>query len=147
MLSLGRPSALSFRTAIDHITSIAPPSFFPSQSAACGEMSTDDNVCPDLLCNLCSKLLVQPVQLTTCNNLVCMGCLCRHLEDTRELVCPCCSTDHMKEFSTIIPPSSVVITILGNQKITCTLCKNKITAGIICTCTLYTQYYYQYKLK
>ena len=129
MVSLGRPSSVSYRAAIEHIRSVAPPSFSPTPSASSGVVSTD--VCPDLLCSLCSHLLAQPVHLTTCNNLVCKACLCRHLEESRELVCPCCNTDHLKEFSSIIPPSSVVITILGNQTITCTLCKNKITAGII----------------
>ena len=136
--STGRPSALSVRAAIDHIRAVAPPSFFSSHSV----LRNDDSPCPDLLCGLCSKLLVQPVQLTTCNSLVCMACLSQRLEESHELVCPCCSSDHVREFSTIISPSPVVLTILGNQTFTCTLCKNKITAGIIIHLYVHRLYIY-----
>lgn len=127
----GRPPSVSFRTAIDHIRSIAPPSFFPVNTGVSVVVPSEGEVSLDLVCCLCSKLLHQPVQLTTCNSLVCMSCLCRHLEKCRELMCPCCSTDHLKDFKTIIPPSAIVVTILGNQKINCPLCKNKIASGTL----------------
>ena len=138
--SSGHPSALSVRSAVDHSTFLALPSFFSSHSVLTG-----DDLCLDRMCSLCSKLLDRPVQLTTCNHLVCIACLCQRLEESWELACPCCGSNHVKEFSTIIPPTSVVITLLGNQTFTCTLCNNKVTADI-CTHTVHTYYYYHYNV-
>ena len=52
--SSGRPSALSVRSAVDIL-----PSFFSSHSVLTG-----DDLCPDLMCSLWSKLLDRPVQLS-----------------------------------------------------------------------------------
>ena len=38
------------------------------------------------------------------------------------LVCPCCSSDHLKSFDTIRPAASIVATILADQKVRCRRC-------------------------
>lgn len=122
----GRPATISTRSAIDHITTIAPPSFFPLQDDLRAAIESPDE---DLLCQLCSKVLDRPVHLTICNKLVCMTCLCDRLD--ANLICPCCEVSHIQEFSTMVPPSSIVMTVLGNCVVTCSLCKNRVASGII----------------
>ena len=127
---LGRPATISTRTVVDHICSVAPPSFFlPDTHTSVVPQSESVHIPCDLLCQLCFGLLDQPVLLTVCNRLVCKSCLCEHLEKTAKLICPCCSSDHIKEFATIIYPPSLVMSILGNYQVTCTLCNNSITSG------------------
>ena len=131
----GRPATIGYRSAIDHIKSVSPPSFFPP--GACESVATKpecDPISTDLLCQLCHSLLDRPVQLTTCNNLVCMTCLCEWLEERAQLTCPCCNSDHIREFKSIVHPSAVVTSILGNHKVTCTLCSNIISSGTPITC-------------
>ena len=119
----GRPASISARTAISHIRSIAPSSFNTP------DVSMDDSHSTNLLCRLCSKLLDRPVLLTSCNSLVCMNCLCEHLEKSKSFICPCCSSDHIQDFTTIVEPSSVVTSVLGSVKVTCSVCKNSIASG------------------
>ena len=115
----GRPASISARTAISHIRSIAPSSFNTP------DVSMDDSHSTNLLCRLCSKLLDRPVLLTSCNGLVCMNCLFEHLEKSKSFICPCCSSDHIQDFTTIIEPSSVVISVLGSVKVTCSIVANR----------------------
>ena len=72
----------------------------------------------------CVKAARSPVQLTPCNNLVCMSCLCKHLKESGS-----CNNDHLAEFTTITQPSSIVTTVLGRQKVTCSLCNNSTALG------------------
>ena len=146
--NVGRPATISTRTAINHIQSIAPSIFFcsPASHSWVATQSESASVSTsDLLCQLCSRLLDRPVQLTICNKLVCMTCLCKGLEDSGDLICPCCNEDHMREFTTMIQPSSVVMTILGNVKVKCSLCDNTIASGTFLnlsfTCTYHNYMY------
>lgn len=65
------------------------------------------------------------------NNLVRMNCLCTALEERGGLLCPCCSGDHLKDFSTMVHPTSVVMTVLGNHTVSCSLCKKSIASGSV----------------
>ena len=128
----GRPATISTRSAVDHIHSIAPPSFFPTHEAPAREVTQLDStsvVTAELVRKLCSRILDQPVQLTECNNLVCMNCISKALEESGDLLCPCCNGDHVRDFSTLVHPTSVVMTVLGDHKVTCSLCKNSIASG------------------
>ena len=128
----GRPATIGTRSAVDHIHSIAPPSFFPTNDTSAREITQPDSnsvITAELVCKLCTKILDQPIQLTECNNLVCMKCLCKVLEESGLLLCPCCSGDHLRDFSILIFPTSVVMTVLGNHKVSCSLCKNSIASG------------------
>ena len=128
----GRPSTISIKSAIDHIRSTAPPFFFPIHDSPAREVTQLDNesaVTAELACKLCNRILDRPIQLTQCNTLVCMECLCKVLEEKGDLCCPCCHGDHLSDFSTLVHPTSVVMTVLGNHKVICSLCKNSITSG------------------
>ena len=123
----GRPVSISVRSAIAHTHSIAPASLFSPDTSSC--IASPSECSTDLTCRLCRRLLDRPVYLITWTNLVCMRCLCERLEESGHLICPCCDCDHMKEFTTIVHPSAVVISALGNFKVKCTLCNNDIASG------------------
>ena len=127
----GRPATISTRSAIDYVHSIAPPSFPVNDTPARKVTQLDSNsvITAELVCKLCGRILDQPIQLTECNNLVCMNCLCTALEERGGLLCPCCSGDHLKDFSTMVHPTSVVMTVLGNHTVSCSLCKKSIASG------------------
>ena len=87
----GRPATISTSSAVDHIHSIAPPSFFPTNDTSAREVTQPDSnsvISAELVCKLCTKMLDQPIQLTECNNLVCMKCLCKALEESGHLLVP-----------------------------------------------------------
>ena len=105
---IGRPSTDSTRSAIMHLHSIAPPSFFSSVDvhSLTIQSSTTSVSTDDLVCQLCSTILDRPIQLTACNSLVCLKCLCESLGE-REFRCPCCNSNPM------VHPSPVIMKIPG----------------------------------
>ena len=128
----GRPATISTRSAIDYIHSIAPPSFFRTNDTPGREvtqLNSNSVITAELVCKLCTRILDQPIQLTECNNLACMSCLCKVLEESGDLLCPCCNGEHLRDFSTLVHPISVVMTVLGNHKVSCSLCKSSIASG------------------
>ena len=120
----------SIRSAVDHIRSIAPPSFPINDTPArkVTQLGSNSAITAERACKLCGMILDQPIQLTECNNLVCMNCLCTALEEREGLLCPCCSGDHLRDF-TLIHPTSVIMTVLGNHTVSCSLCKKNISSG------------------
>ena len=128
-LKIGRPSTTSTRSAITHLYTIAPPSLLcPSDLATAAHPQTSSVTTSALVCRLCSSVVDRPIQLTTCNSLVCMSCLSESLNESGFL-CPCCSEDHLKDFSTMVQPSSVVLKVLGDLQVPCSKCKREIAAG------------------
>ena len=131
-LRIGRPSSNSNRSAMVHIASIAPRSFFHSTDYRSQVLQSPSSAVSveDLVCQLCRSIVDRPIQLTTCNKLVCMNCLCTRLKQG-EYCCPCCSQDHIKDHTTMVQPSPVVMKILGELKVTCDKCQQQIEAGIV----------------
>ena len=124
------PSTISTHSAITHLHSIAPPRFVFNladlviHSPSCTSFVSTD----DLVCHLCSSVVDHPIQLT-CNRLVCMNCLCTSLRD-RRFCCPCCNSDHLLDFNTMVQPSPVVMKVLGDLQVSCTKYKQQISAVI-----------------
>ena len=128
---IGRPSTTSTHSAITHLYAIAPPSLFNPANlnslaihTCTSSVSTDD-----LMCHLCSAIVDRPIQLATCNRLVCMECLCTSLRE-KGFCCPCCGSDHLHDFNTMVQPSPVVMKVLGDLQVTCKKCRQQIAAGI-----------------
>ena len=67
----------------------------------------------ELTCRLCSGVLNQPIELTECESLVCAQCLCKWLREEGTLCCPCCSSDHLGDF-TKVRAATVVQRILAS---------------------------------
>ena len=125
----GCPPLISVTSAINHLYTTAPASFFPTaHSLPRVSIPSSTNLVQegDLLCQLCSTLVDRPVHLMMCNNLVCMTCLCRALEEAVEFRCPCCDEEHIHDNSTMIPPAPVVMKVLGSFLVSCDICHGSI---------------------
>ena len=105
----------STHSAITHLYAIAPPSLFnPANLDSLAIHSCTSSVSTNnLMCHLCSAIVDWPIQLATCNRLVCMGYLCTSLRE-KGFCCPCCGSDHLHDFNTIVQPSPVVMKVLGD---------------------------------
>ena len=128
---IGRPSSSSTRSAIMHLHTIAPASFFNTVDVhSLTFQSTNSSVSiDDLICPLCSFVVNRPIQLTNCNRLVCFNCLCSSLSNNG-FSCPCCKTDHLKDHNTMACPSQVVMKIIGDLLVSCVKCKTQIVTGM-----------------
>ncbi len=117
----GRPPMVSIHSAIKHIKQIAPPALVNKECI----LDSNVHLYSDFRCGLCLNILNQPIELTTCGKYVCAKCLCDWLSNS--LSCPCCPSDHMERYQdTVKRPPDIVLTALGNLKITCKLCHRKV---------------------
>jgi hypothetical protein len=133
--STGRPSHLM----LDFISSITAKS--PSSLLFDVHLREKLSLNPsseDLICPLCHLVLDRPIVIVTCNKMVCLKCCVDHVYQHRDLSCPCCSSSHTLDPSTIIPAPLAVITLLKNMEISCQKCRRPIRAGI------YHKYYSTY---
>ena len=120
----GRP-----RYCLDRVQEIAsPPLVSPEQPI---------NVCDvhlhlpisELNCPICCDILRQPKELVTCGSVVCAQCMCRWLKERDSLECPCCYSDHLKDFTTIRQAPSLVENVLRSLCVVCEKCSNHILLG------------------
>lgn len=118
---------------LDLVTSIkekAPPSLsldLDVREKLSYHPSTDE----DLKCPLCHLVLDCPMNLTTCNRLVCLACCIGYLYQHTDLSCPCCGTEHLVDSSTIIPASTVIQRLLQGLKLQCEKCQYPVLAGTV----------------
>ena len=115
----GRPASISTRAAISHIHSIAP-------SSRCKHgrvyFSLHKSAMSSMLKAVGSSSAAHNLQQSCVHELF-------HLQKSKLFICPCCSSDHIQDFTTIVQPSSVVTSVLDNVKVTCTLCNKCIVSG------------------
>ena len=104
-------------SAITHLYTIAPPSLLsPADLHSLAICSRTSSVSPDdFMCHLCSSIVDRPIQLMTCNRLMCMECLCASLREKAF----CCSSDHLHDLNTMARPSPVVTKVLRDLQVTC----------------------------
>ena len=118
----GRPLKLSPRSAITHIRSIAPKPLADTTQLRTGQTE----FLTDLTCPICLDIVSQPIELSTCSSLVCAECCCKWLRQIDDLslplLCPCCHSDHFKDFSTIRQVGELTMKLLKLLMVTCTLC-------------------------
>lgn len=120
----GRPPTISSRYCIQHIHQVAPPPFTsPDVSVRVCELHLSVPA-SEFNCPICLKVLRSPVQLVTCGNVVCAGCLCCQIQDA--LVCPCCNHDHLQDFASIRPAPPLVVKVIGSLCTVCEKCHNHI---------------------
>lgn len=135
---VGRPSHTTM-DLVHHIKRAAPQSVTLDREMR--EMlsqlpSTEES----LKCHLCTLVLDRPVQLTTCNALVCMDCCVSHVFKNSDFVCPC-GAGHLLSRITIIPAPSVVLAVLNKMEVTCKNCGKLIGAGTqVNHCTMSIHY-------
>ena len=107
----GRPSGETPRAVIHHIQSIA------SQSPLQDPQFLHSPVIKKLLCSICQKVALQPVELT-CDNIVCSVCCCKTIQASGSLNCPCCN-DHTLSSLTVRPPSSLFMSLVNDLVVKC----------------------------
>lgn len=71
-------------------------------------------------------MLDRPVNLATCNQLVCLACCIGYLYKHTDLSCPCCGLGHS---STVIPAPTVVQNLLQTMELPCERCQQPVLAG------------------
>ncbi len=79
-----------------------------------------------LLCQVCSQVVSQPVQLA-CENLVCASCCRRWIQVSGGVSCPCCY-NHRLDDDTITLPSVIVLDLLATLRLSSTKCSRTTTA-------------------
>ena len=121
----GRPPAISSRYCIQHIRQVAPPPFTsPDLKVRVCEQHLGVSNASEFNCPICLEVLRSPIQLVTCGSVVCAECLCSKVQDT--LVCPCCSLDHLQDFTSIKTAPPLVVNVIGGLCIVCEKCHNHI---------------------
>lgn len=83
----------------------------------------------EVICPVCCEVLNRPVELVTCGSLVCVQCLCLWLQHKGELECPCCYGDHLREYTTIVKPATLVLRLLGSLCVICSKCQRHVKLG------------------
>ena len=120
---VGCPSKASYRAAITHVLGIAPsPPCIPN--ARCAHSSSLPM--EDLTGPICCSILQQPVQLKTCQSVVCCPCLVQWLQVSEDLQCPCCYSNHLSNFSMMEAAHPLLQKILGGMKVRCAKCISEV---------------------
>ena len=122
----GRPAEGSCMSAMRHIRTVAPPSFFPDVSGQVYLAGDSPVALSDLECPICTNILDRPIELVTCGSHVCAACCCEWLKVTNTLSCPSCYGDHFHTFSTIRLGSTLVLKLVGGLLTECRECKQAV---------------------
>ena len=123
----GRPPSKSPRYCIQQILKIAPSTFVL-------EHHTTPRICDvqqvveleELQCPICCDILRSPVELTDCRSVVCAECCCSWIDYCEDTSCPCCYSDHLKDFNTVRPASQLLLTLLGGLCVICSVCERHV---------------------
>ena len=123
----GRPATTSPRYCVQHIEAVAP------HPLICPEDVTP-HICQDhqivhlrqLQCPICCDVLQRPIELMECRSLVCMKCCCEWLRQSPDTNCSCCYGDHLRDFTTARPASSLILSLLGDLCVVCEQCKGHV---------------------
>lgn len=120
--SCGRPPTSSPRYCIDRVQEVAPPFLIlPDKHFTTCDVHQHFPI-SELNCPLCCDILNQPIELVTCGAIVCAECMHKWLKVQNHLACPCCYTDHLKDFSTIRQAPSLVVTAIRSLCVVCEQC-------------------------
>ena len=124
--STGRPPLIGYRSAVTHTREITPPTLLPLDTKL--DLNTmETETAKELKCPMCRNVVDQPIELSTCGNIVCSECLVSSLESTCSLVCPLCEDDHLKDFKTIRAASSLVMNVLKQLRVHCKSCLSAVS--------------------
>ena len=112
----GRAPGETPTAVVRAILEIAPPSFVPHTSSP---TYTPGSTLDAVHCPICSSVLERPVELD-CGKVVCAECMVRNIQESGELICPCCQLP--LNSSHFHPPSSVTMGVLGSLLVKCESC-------------------------
>ena len=77
-------------------------------------------------CPICLDIVNAPIELSICSSIVCANCCCSWFENSSSLICPCCYTDHVGDFSTLRSASNLIQKILRGLLVKCAECGQKV---------------------
>lgn len=83
----------------------------------------------ELKCSFCHLVLDRPVNLVSCNQLVCLTCCIGYIHQHSDLSCPCCGSAHLIDSSTVIPAPPAIQKLLQGMEVQCERCKLPVLAG------------------
>ena len=132
-LVVGRSCDDSVHSAIRHIMKIYPNSLFPDVDRCSLTFTSTSSSCinfNDLQCCICEQIVDHPVYFTECKRLVCEKCCCEAFKQGNRLQCPCCDSNHIRDLSQITEPPPLILKVLANLEITCSICTKTISSGI-----------------
>ena len=122
----GRPPTTSPRYCVDHIREIAPPPLAPLAEV---DVCTHHNqgALTELTCLICCGVLTSPVEIVSCQSVVCAECLCSWIQHSSDLACPCCYDHHLRDYSTgIRSASTLILHLLGSLCVICGRCQSHV---------------------
>ena len=114
----GRPSGCTPNHVLEHIRSIRPTPFYPSDTKPTYVLSACGMDASELRCPICMDVYWCPVQMQ-CRTLVCATCCSQWVQVTAGVDCPCCF-NHQLDTSNVQPPPSVMTDLLGSLWVQCT---------------------------
>ena len=101
----------TFHALLQHIDTIAPPSFFPTDDTP--EYKASAVTC-DLSCPIYAAILERPVELA-CGSIICLSCWHKWVETiTSSPSCPCYYNHQLDTSSISSPPTVILSSLLVN---------------------------------
>ena len=125
--TFGRPPN-SIVQLVSSIKDRAPPSLLLDLEVR-EKLSRHPSMNEDLKCPVCHLVLDRPLQLTTCNIIICMACCVGHIYKQTDLCCPC-GGGHTIDGNSIITAPVVIQRLLGSIEFPCQKCHEVVPAGI-----------------
>lgn len=120
----GRPPAVSVKYCIQRVIDVAPKSQVQPGITTCSFQDHQILDPSQLQCRICSDILNSPIELVTCGSVVCAECFIERLQHSKQLTCPCCSTSHIEDFTTIRPASQLTQSMLSRLCVVCEKCQS-----------------------
>ena len=116
----GRPKGTSINQLVDYIVEVATHT--PPASLHLMELDSE------MACRHCNSHLKNPVELP-CTHHACADCVKNDLLTSKSLECPECAAPHPIEFSSIRPPSQLLLQLLEQVQVRCSLCSRLVFAA------------------
>ena len=124
----GRPKGVGPTVLIQHIRTIAPTT--PLTHSTCIANTQTLSAIDHLRCPICLEILSQPVELP-CRAVLCAACIIRWLTFSACTRCPCCYSETPLDPAQINPASSLILELLQDIIVSCSLCKVEMKAGTL----------------
>ena len=123
----GRPSGETPKALLQHLQSMASPSYLPEEDPT-PQYHISDSLMEKLRCPICTYLLDRPLEIS-CGAVVCLDFCCKWIQCTPSLACHCCY-GHPLNSLTIYPPSPLIASLVDDLLINCNRhCKKIVRAA------------------
>ncbi len=115
----GRPSEDDIhyhnRKLMHHLGTLKTPTYARSTIPTSQFLSTP--YLPDLSCQICKSIPIQPIQLLSCHHFLCLSCIQTQSKNDSEISCPC--NNKVLSVADVDSPSKLSLKILGGLLVQC----------------------------